>query len=210
MKVRSERVERILRSFGFSLFLFVVWTVLTILKSRTFLRHPEVIEGLWLFYNATIAVLFLIRTTPSLVSMNLLHWLVALLASFAGMFFETTSANLSNAASKTGSGLIMLGLALGGLTAVWLGRSYDFLPAVRGVQTRWAYRVVRHPMYVASMLIRLGYLLRHTSPYNTGLFVAVALLYVLRAGFEEELMSCDPRYQSYMSKVRWRFCPGVY
>src|SRR3989304_6265654 len=112
-------------------------------------------EGLGLASNATITLLFLVRTRPSRVSLNPLHWLVALLTSFSGLFFEGRSTSPYHA-DLLGDALILLGLTGSGSAAVALGRSYDFLPALRGVSTGWLYRYVRHPMYVSSIVMRLG------------------------------------------------------
>jgi protein-S-isoprenylcysteine O-methyltransferase Ste14 len=166
-------------------------------------------EAVWFLYNATIAVLFLVRTKPTAVSLDPLHWLVALLASFSGLFFETRSAGIPGA-GRIGDGLILLGVFGSGSAAIALRRSYDFLPAVRGVTTDWLYRYVRHPMYLSSIVIRFGYLLKHASAYNAIVFLVMLILYVKRMDYEEAIMARDGRYTEYARRVRHRLLPRVY
>ena len=109
----------------------------------------------------------------------------------------------------TGDILIIAGLALGIASAVALGRNYDVLPAQRGVSTGLVYKAIRHPMYLSSMTIKLGYILLHPSWFNTGLLLLVVYLYFKRAIFEEEIMKQNQGYIDYMKCVRCRFIPGL-
>ncbi len=114
------------------------------------------------------------------------------------------------ASEVVANGLILLGLAGSGTAALALRRSYDFLPALRGVTTDWLFRFIRHPMYVSSILIRLGYLGMHASMYNAMIFAVMIWLYVKRVNYEEDIMQKDERYIEYMRQVRYRFLPGIY
>lgn len=210
MEVRNDRIERVLKSFGFSVALFLFWGLLTVLKARSLLGRFTPTECVWLFYNATISILFLVRTRPSIVSMNAVHWLVALVTCFSGFFFRRYEVEVAPVWSFIADGLIFGGLALGGIAALALGRSYDFLPALRGVQTGWVYQVVRHPMYLSSIVIRCGYLVRHFSAYNRAAFVVMVWLYDRRAAYEEQIMRNDARYCEYVQRVRFKFLPIVY
>jgi protein-S-isoprenylcysteine O-methyltransferase Ste14 len=90
------------------------------------------------------------------------------------------------------------------------GRSYDFLPALRGMQTGWLQRSVRHPMYASSILIRATYLLQNMSWFNVVTFAIMVWLYDCRAAREEDVMGTYPRYRAYKERVRYRFVPGFY
>lgn len=109
-----------------------------------------------------------------------------------------------------GDGIICGAIIVGIASAVLLGRSYDVFPALRQVKTAGLYRLVRHPMYSSSIAIKLGYVLRHPSVFNACLFLGVALLYNLRATYEEHLMSSSELYRRYMQEVKYRFLPGTY
>jgi protein-S-isoprenylcysteine O-methyltransferase Ste14 len=209
MEIKSPAVESFLKSVAFSVLLGLVWGTLAVLQARALLQGFDAVEALWLAYNATLSLLFLIRVRPSVISMDLRHWAVALITSFAGFAFlrqGTAAPGLSVAADI----LVVAGLSLGLVTAIILGRSYDFLPAVRRVKTRYAYQIVRHPMYLSSIMIKFGYVMKNPSMYNALLFLIVVVLYDRRAAYEEAIMSHGPSYPEYLRRVRYRFVPGVY
>jgi protein-S-isoprenylcysteine O-methyltransferase Ste14 len=203
-------IERFLKSFALSLLLCLLWAWFSFLQTRKLLDGFDGTEALWFVYNATIALLFLIRSTPSVVDVNPIHWLVALLTSFSGFAFSRSGITSHATVLSLAEGLIWVAIALGVWTALLLGRSYDFLPALRGVRTGSLYQIIRHPMYLSSIAIKLGYVLKHPSIYNCLLLIIVVVLYDRRARYEEHVMSHDALYVEYLCRVKRRFIPGVY
>ncbi len=201
-------LERFLKSFVFSALCAVVWGYFGASRARALVHDFSWMEVVWLAYNVTISALFLVRSRPSQLSMKPVHWLVALLTSFSGLFFARGVAGGATLV-LVGDVLVLVGLAGSGTAAVALGRNYDFVPALRGVSTGWLFRYIRHPMYAASIIIRLGYLTTHLSAYNCVVFLIMVWLYDQRAGFEEQIMRNDPRYREYENRVRFRFVPGL-
>jgi protein-S-isoprenylcysteine O-methyltransferase Ste14 len=199
-----------MKSFAFNLLLCLLWGYFTLNSIIILLNNYNFIGLLWLIYNATIALLFLVRVRPSFVSMNPIHWTVALITSFSGFFFDRKMINENDAFLLVADFLMVFALLLGILTVFVLGRSYDFLPALRRVRQEYVYRVVRHPMYLSSIIIKLGYIMKNPSPYNALLFIIVSVLYVQRAKDEESVMSNDPSYADYLRHVKYRFIPGIY
>ena len=106
--------------------------------------------------------------------------------------------------------LVIAANILGFLTAFTLGRSFGLFPALRKVKTRYVYQIVRHPMYLASMFFKLGYVLKNPSVYNILLLAVVVILYDRRAKYEEDIMSHDNSYVDYLQQVKYRFVPGIY
>lgn len=202
--------ERVLKSRGFSLALFLLWGGLTAHRAGSLAKHFDWLELGWVLYNAIIAVLFLIRSRPTVVSLHPLHWLVALVTSFSGLLFGRSLEMPGALQVISARTLIVSGLVLGIATAIMLGRSYDFLPALRGVQSGWLYAFVRHPMYLSSILIRLGYVVLNCTVQNLILFVVMAWLYDRRARYEEAIMRNDVSYRAYLARVRFRFIPLLY
>ena len=205
----TGRVEGFLKSTTFSLVCFAVWIAIGIPRIRGLVHSFSWMELVWVAYHSLIAILFLIRARPSRVSLRPAHWLVALVTSFSGFFFlrEPSSGMTAN---QVGDAIILVSIVGSGMAGLALWRSYDFLPALRGVSTGLVYRFVRHPMYVFSILNRLGYVIKHPGFFNTSIFLVLIGLYVLRAKFEEEIMRGDPLYVSYAERVRFRFLPGIY
>ncbi len=64
-----------LKSFGFSVALFLFWGGFTVPRALSVARRFEWLEFGWVVYSALIAVLFLIRSRPAVVSLDPLHWL---------------------------------------------------------------------------------------------------------------------------------------
>jgi protein-S-isoprenylcysteine O-methyltransferase Ste14 len=209
-RIKSAAIERLLKSFALSAFLCLGWGALSAYRARSLFSHLQPIEFLWLAYNAVVSFLFLIRRRPSIVSMDSIHWTVALVTSFSGFAFSSTVENTNRALGAAADIAIVAGLAIGIVSAIALGRNYDVLPAVRGVSTAFPYGVVRHPMYLSSIAIKTGYAIRHPCWYNAVLLLVVCFLYVKRAQYEEEIMMGDSRYVAYRQRVRFRFIPGLF
>jgi protein-S-isoprenylcysteine O-methyltransferase Ste14 len=136
--------------------------------------------------------------------------MVALITSFSGFFFSRVDTNENPLLSLTADTLIIFAVFLGIVTALILGRSYDFLPALRYVKTKFVYQFVRHPMYLSSIIIKLGYVLKNPSIYNILLSAVIIVLYDKRAKYEEEIMSHSNSYVEYLQQVKYRFIPGIY
>jgi protein-S-isoprenylcysteine O-methyltransferase Ste14 len=209
MEIRSSTIERFLKSFTWSVILFVIWGWFTVRSGLSLRNAFSYTQLLWLIYNVFITLFFLLRMRPAVVSMNPLHWIVALITSFSG-FCLVRSETDNPAMLHVARAVIYISILVGIATAITLGRSYDFLPALRSVKTRFLYNIVRHPMYLSSILVKLGYTLMNPAAINATVFVAITILYDQRARYEEEIMSRDNLCVEYFRKVRYRFVPGVY
>lgn len=142
--------------------------------------------------------------------MDLAHWVVALITSFSGFLFSREIANGGAVLSYAADSLVVFAIVLGIVAALILGRSYDFLPALRHVKTGYAYQIVRHPMYLSSMIVKLGYVLKNPSVYNAFILLIIIALYDRRSKYEEDIMSHSSSYVAYLRQVKYRFIPGVY
>lgn len=115
--------------------------------------------------------------------------------------------------------LALSGLALtaGGLGSLWalfqLGRNLSVLPhpkAGAALVRSGAYAWVRHPIYVFVLVLGGGWTLLWRSPTAGLAWVALGLLFDLKARREERLLvERFPDYDAYRRQVR-RFIPGLY
>ncbi len=142
--------------------------------------------------------------------MNINHWVVALITCFSAHFFIRESGDGNSVLANTAYILVIAANILGFLTAFTLGRSYGLFPALRKVKTRYVYQIVRHPMYLASIFFKLGYVLKNPSIFNALLLILVVILYNQRAKYEEDILSHDNSYVDYLQQVKFRFIPGIY
>lgn len=78
----------------------------------------------------------------------------------------------------------------------------------RGIIRSGPYKFVRHPAYMAKLLI---WILQGVFFAQFGMIILLGFIsiYVLRAWTEERHLSLDPDYLVYKQSVRWWFIPGV-
>jgi protein-S-isoprenylcysteine O-methyltransferase Ste14 len=111
--------------------------------------------------------------------------------------------------------LIVAGFALLAFAGVSLldARSATVFPRPRegaAVAERGAYRLVRHPVYGAVLLLALGVSLT-TSPLGLIPTVLLAVVFDLKARVEEAWLGERlPGYAGYRERTQRRFVPGVY
>jgi protein-S-isoprenylcysteine O-methyltransferase Ste14 len=106
--------------------------------------------------------------------------------------------------------LQLLGTACAIFSLTCLGRSFGLLAANRGVQTKGAYRFVRHPAYASYMVVQISYVLENLSFWNLAVFGVVMVGQLTRIQQEERTLVEDPVYVRYCSQVRSRLIPGLY
>ena len=109
-----------------------------------------------------------------------------------------------------GTSLIQIGILIHMWSLVSLGRSFGIIPANRGVVSSGLYRMVRHPLYLSVIVTILGYSISNPSRYNLFIFMATAIFHILRIEEEEHLLSRDPAYRCYRSKVPYRLFPYIW
>jgi protein-S-isoprenylcysteine O-methyltransferase Ste14 len=106
--------------------------------------------------------------------------------------------------------LVTLAACLSLVSLLSLGRRFGVFPALRGLATRGAYRLVRHPMYLAYVLSDIGYNLQEWN-FGTALLVIVgwaSLIYRIYA--EERILSQDSVWRNYVARARYRLIPGFW
>jgi protein-S-isoprenylcysteine O-methyltransferase Ste14 len=174
-----------------------------------FLHTHRLIGGLFLVEQAWFVVAFLIRRPDRAVSRGLTSWLVAFGGTFAAVLFRPDGAH-PQWGIAAGFGLQLGGLAVCIVSLLALGRSFGFVAADRGVQTRGPYAWVRHPVYASYLLIQAGYVMQAVSGRNILVFAVATGRNVGRVLAEERLLSGSAAYRAYRERVRWRVIPYVW
>jgi len=115
------------------------------------------------------------------------------------------------------TGLLLIGVLLEFIGAILvlvgflsLNRSFGLGPENRGIKSRGAYRVVRHPMYSGYVLAETGFFLNNLSLVNLAVLAASVLCLLLRMRAEERLLRGDHAYVEYARRVRWRLIPFLF
>jgi len=151
----------------------------------------------------------LVRRDHKAVEPSLWRQTVALAAFFSGLLMLGSAPASSPLVLQASLYITLTANCLGLLTILNLGRSFGILIAVREIKTDWLYSLVRHPMYATDILLRVGYLVGHPTPFAAAVVLFTVLAYYWRARYEEEFLSRDPVYREYMAKVPFRFIPYV-
>jgi len=105
----------------------------------------------------------------------------------------------------------LIGVALAVVSAQSLGASFSFGPQGRALVVRGPYRLVRHPIYLAELLMILGVTV--VEPRLVPMFGAlcVAGLQLVRIRAEEQLLrSTFPGFNAYAAVTRHRLVPLVW
>jgi len=170
----------------------------------------DYVEASFAIQTTVVLGFILLRRPAKGVDPDVRHQLVALMAFGSAALFvtepRTENPSLLLAAKITMMVTNVLGLA----TVLNLGRSFGILIALRRVETRGLYSIIRHPMYFTDILLRVGLVLQVPHILNIVLALVSSGLYVKRALLEEAFLSKDPDYRAYMQRVRYRLVPFIF
>jgi protein-S-isoprenylcysteine O-methyltransferase Ste14 len=156
-----------------------------------------------------VVVAYLARRPARVVSRRAGDWLLAFGGTFGGVLLRPSGVH-AHWGVEAGVGLQVVGLAIGAASFAFLGRSFGFAAADRGLKRRGPYAVVRHPLYASYFLLELGYVLQSASLRNVLVLVFVCSCDVGRVLVEERLLAKNASYRAYRFAVRWRLVPGVW
>ena len=183
----------------------LLWAALV----RRVLESMNAYAPLLLLSETAVMLFVLIRRPTQAISMRLGDWLLAIIATAAPLLIQPVS--------DPAPMLAPLGVALmffGNCFQIWaklaLRRSFGIAPANRGVKVTGPYRLVRHPMYAGYLVVHIGVLVLMASPLNVLIYGIGWWAQVRRLLAEEALLSRDPAYADYMTRVRWRLLPGLF
>jgi protein-S-isoprenylcysteine O-methyltransferase Ste14 len=174
---------------------------------RAFVTHPRLSPLLVVLLETAFAAFLVVRRSAISTSTTRSAWISTIAGTFMPLFMRPTSAAHDLPAAQA---VQILGLTVGIASTLSLNRSIGLLPAHRGIQSRGAYRWVRHPLYASYFLAQAGYIASNLGAWNILIFVAGLSAQLVRIRGEERLLSEDPAYVAYKSRTRWRLFPLVY
>ena len=164
--------------------------------------------GLLTYYIIASAML-LRRSETKLETRDPLDWCSAIVATWLPVHFSAAKPAAEWIVYAAGP-MQMLG-TVGMLLAISeLSTSFGIVPANRGIKTRGAYRLVRHPLYFAELLTTSGFVLMNWSVANATLFGVLVALQAWRIVNEERLLQQDAEYERYCARVQYRLVPHVF
>ena len=106
--------------------------------------------------------------------------------------------------------LALAAFALGVYGLLYLRRSLSIIPEARRLVTGGPYRLIRHPLYAAEMLAACALVMDRPGMWATLMLVPFIAVQMLRARFEEGLLTrIFPEYKQYAGQTR-RLIPLVW
>lgn len=166
-----------------------------------------ILLGLFL-YNTLLITVTIVRRASTSTSNQIKDWIAALVTVGISLLFRPGGSHFF--AQVAGSSLQGVGLLVMVVALATLGRSFGIVAANRGIKRSGIYGWVRHPLYAGEFIFFTGFLVANFSPYNLILWFGVLIGLCLRAWAEEDLLSQDPEYQTYMQAVPYSFFPGLF
>jgi len=185
-----------------------VWLVVRVMPFL-FAGDGNAVNLLLLLSEGIVLLLVLIRRSPKHISARPSDWLVAFSASTVPLLVYPNNAQ-ALIPPFVGVAVMLLGLTIQVHAKLVLGRSFGCVAAHRGLKFSGPYRCVRHPMYLGYLLGHVGFLLLNPTIWNLSAYVLCYSLQIRRLLAEEQLLSQDADYSSYMGQVRFRMIPGVF
>lgn len=109
--------------------------------------------------------------------------------------------------------MAVFGVVTGLLSTVRLGRQLVPQPTpVRGGRLidSGVYGVVRHPIYLAVLMLIAGVVVRWLSIAGLVLLAIACVFFDRKSAYEETLLTATyPAYEAYRTRVRWKLVPGL-
>lgn len=133
----------------------------------------------------------------------------ALFALFAAVYFLDPSPRTVGGdpvVTVVGDALSLVGVLLLVVALQTIGKSVQIAPAPREdarLVTHGIYRILRHPIYTAIMLVLIGLVLRGATAAGDALAALSIVFLLVKARYEETLLSARyPEYDAYRKQTR--------
>jgi protein-S-isoprenylcysteine O-methyltransferase Ste14 len=174
-----------------------------------YMRTHRLLGAALLVEQTCVVVAYLVRRPARVVTTRMGDWLLAFGGTFGAVLLRPYGTH-PQWGVRIGLVVQLVGVLMGLVTYLTLGRSFGFAAADRGLVTRGPYAVVRHPIYTCFVFALCGYLLQSISLRNALVVVFVMGCDIGRAIVEERVLATSEGYGAYRQRVRWRLLPGVW
>jgi protein-S-isoprenylcysteine O-methyltransferase Ste14 len=174
-----------------------------------YLSSHRPIGVLFFAEQMVVVVAYLVRRPARAVTGRIGDWLLAFGGTFLPVLLRPDGAH-PEWGLHWGLVLQSCGVAVCLSSFFFLGRSFGFAAADRGLVQRGPYRIVRHPIYASYVLLQVGYLLQSLSLRNLAVVLAVMACNAGRIRAEERVLATNAAHAEYRRRVRWRIVPGLW
>lgn len=194
----------LLADLGERLFLCVLAVPWLIAFFRFLPQNPGLITAI---ASELTMVIFILIRKPGQIALTPYAFAVGFMGTAFTLFVRPEQTTHVTALSE---GLMLFGFFLSLSSKLALNRRFGIVAANRGVQTRWPYSIVRHPMYAGYVTTQIGFLISSPTPWNFFVYSVAWTLQLLRIFEEEKLLTQDETYLAFRQRVKYRLVPGVF
>jgi protein-S-isoprenylcysteine O-methyltransferase Ste14 len=156
--------------------------------------------------NTVFIAMFISRRDATDISTSPAVWLIAFGGTLLPLLMRP---NGGGHFTPVGNVIQLVGIVGIMASILSLRRSFGIVPANRGIRTQGLYNLVRHPLYASELLALTGSAIASPSWWNVSLWLCEIALQLARAFAEERLLSQDPSYLQYRSRVKYRLIPRI-
>lgn len=111
-------------------------------------------------------------------------------------------------------GIEFSGIALGIWAILAMGRgNLNISPLVKEdnrLVMQGPYRLIRHPMYTATLMVIIPLLINHFSWIRLGIVIILLINYILKLNFEESLLKRKHQHYDEYRKSTYRLLPYIF
>lgn len=185
------------------------WIYFVYLNLEAFLGTYNPIYLLVVLSQSQLVIFFLIRSDTKNVSPSPFDYVVSILGTFLVLLYQPAYAAFTPI-TLIGNILVYIAVCIE-VWGVWsLNTSFGIVAANRGVKKGGLYMFVRHPIYLGSLFLYLGYAFVNPSIFNVCILILAGVCQILRIRSEERILTQSTEYSEYSTKVKWRLIPFVY
>ena len=186
-----------------------LFTLLAVRIGADAITTGRVTGLLLLASESLVVVLTVFRRTAGQVDRSFLARLFTTVSMLGPLAVRpATVAPLLNGDTTVAVSVVGLSIVIAGKLTI--GRSFGLLPANRGIVSSGIYGLVRHPIYAGYLITHAAFVAANPTVWNASLIIVGDLALLCRAVREEATLARDLEYRSYMQRVRWRVCPGLF
>lgn len=152
-------------------------------------------------------VVFILIRKPGRIALTPYAFTIGFLGTCFALFVRPVQTTVVTDFSEV---VMLFGFLLSLSSKLALNRRFGIVAANRGVQTKWPYSVVRHPMYAGYVITQIGFFMTSPTLWNAFVYAVAWTLQILRIFEEEKLLGQDELYKAFAQRVRYRLVPGLF
>lgn len=189
-----------------NIFFAILWGLFVYENFNSYLVSGSLSTLITTISETIMVFIFIFRKEPRMVSSKAFDWTIAFVASMIPTFFRPAN---DLVIWQTDFFSIIGGCFLV-ISYLSINRNFGIVPAIRDIESRGSYAIVRHPIYAGYLLTFIGYCINNASFENLAVLIFSVTTMLIRINAEEEFLMKDDFYNLYKNRVKWKLIPFLY